>query len=424
MPDEMIPLPMQQTPVVPAQPASKKKVLIISDAASLKHVGQAKVCFEIGKRLMEKFSISQLGFGFGESRPEDTQPCPFPIYPISRPEMGDPKKVIDAIKRVNPDVVLFSHDCWLFPSIGTVRANLPQIKFIGYVTIDGEPIYYQHIEYLKPYDKLISPSHHGARCLVDRWLDLNVDVVPYGLNPNVFHAPKQGKEQLKTDLHKAYMQGSGSYLDLHQKFVGISVGANQDRKNLGLTYEAWKEFEKGKENQVRLLMFVHSASLKDEIGSYDLACFIHDTKTIRIINQVQPDEVIGQFTACADILVHPCCGEGFGLCPLQSMACGTVPIILPFAGLTDYCTSDNTYQVPYITHIGGFHVKRALTSTNNLVAALDQSYKNPEERIKKAINGIETAKNYSWEKCTEGIIRNIEEVLTYDSNSLYFKRLV
>lgn len=402
----------------------KKKVLLCSDSASLKQVGQSKVCYEIGTRLMKSYDVSMLGFGHGDARVEDTIPVPFPIYPISRPDMTDANKVIAAINQVKPDVFLFSHDVWLLPTIPQVRAALPNVKFIGYVTIDGEPVYYQHRVFLKPYDKLISPSHHGKRVLQDRWCDLHIDVVPYGVNHNVFHLPNQGKEQLKTDLHKAFYGSNTNYLDLHQKFIGISIGANQDRKNLGLTYEAWKQFEKGKENQVRLLMFCHSASLKDDIGSYDLACFLHDTKTIRIINTVQPDEIVGQFTACADICVHPCAGEGFGLVPASCMAAGTVPVILPFAGLSDYCTSENSYQVPFITHIGGFHTKRALTSTSNLVAALEQAYRNPEERVRKALAGIETAKEYTWDKCAEGIARNIEEVLTYDVNSLYFKRLV
>lgn len=402
--------------------SDKKKLLWISDSPAIPFVGQSVVSRECLLRLQEHYNVEALGFAHSDCK--DPIKLPFPVIDCSRQDMHDPEKISKLIENSNPDVVLMSHDPWILPTIGHLKYKYPKIKFIGYVTVDGEPCYHGWRHYLKPYDLLISPSKFTATAIKDRWIDMDVDHVPYGVDFKYFHVPSQGKIKLKQELADAYSRMYGSWLDLSNKFVGVFVGANQDRKNLGLIHAAWKQFEQGKEKNVMLVMVVHSASLREDVGTYDLAVFTFDSKTIRIINIPQPIEVIGQFMACADVLVHPCAGEGFGLTIYEAMACGTVPVILNYAAATDVCNESNSYPVPFIKHVGGYHVNRALSTPENLAEALENAYQDQDGRLNRAMNAINTVPNFTWDNCAAGLKKSIDKVLGFSEDLIRVKRVV
>lgn len=409
-------------PTVPAAIAPKPKLLWISDSPDLEFIGQSIVTRNCLNGLKEFYDVTVLGFGAGEV--PNPVPCPYPIIPCTRVDLLDPKKTVELISKANPDVVLFSHDPWLWPTVGIVKAHLPKIKYIGYLTVDGEPAYYAWRPFLTPYDKIICPCNFSKRTLEERWVDLWIDVVPYGIDHKTFHYPAQGKEALKQQLHQAYAQQYGNWLNLTNKFVGIFAGANQDRKNLGLMIEGWTAFEKGKEYDVVLMCFVHSASLKEEAGSYDLAVFLQQSKTMKIINQPVPTEVIGQFMAASDVLVHMSAGEGFGLTAFEAAACGTVPVILNYAALSDHFNNGNAYPVPHILHVGGHHVHRALSSADNLKYELEKAFADRQELQQKSVNAVGLAQQFTWERTISMLKAQIDEVLSYDHDCLYVKRVV
>jgi glycosyltransferase involved in cell wall biosynthesis len=396
---------------------SKPKLLWISDSASLLYVGQSIVSRECLNRLVDKYDVEQLGWGNADVA--DKVKVPYNIIDSQRSDMYDVEKVCGFINQSKPDVVLFSHDPWLWITLPIVRARFPHIKFIGWLTIDGEPAYWKWFDQIKPYDKVIVPAEFCKKTLIDRWMDLNIDVIPYGVDHSIFHFPKQGKAKFKQELQAS----SNNSLNISSKFFGLFVGANQDRKNLALIHEAWREFEKGKEHAVSLIMIVHSASLKENIGTYDLGVFLQDSKTLGIIIQPQPTEVIAKLMAAADVLVHPCNGGGFELCQAQAMACGCVPIIYNYAGCSDYCNDSNCYCMPFVKHCGQFHVHRAVGSQEECVNALNSAYINIEDRNKRIENGIQAVQKFTWENTTEMLTKTIDEVLQHDLETIFFKRI-
>lgn len=396
----------------------KPKLLYISDAATIPFVGQSVVARYVLSRLKDYYEITMLGYSANDVK----NPVPFdlPIIPCARTDFLDANKVIGYIKQASPDVILYSHDCFLAPCIEEVRLSLPQIKFIGWLTVDGEPAYHGWRKMVKPYDKIIVPSEFCKKTLLDRWLDLNISVVPYGVDKTHFHPPSQGKSKLKTQVH----QESQGQFPVHNRFVGFFCGANQDRKNLALIHEAWREFERDKEHSVLMVMFTHSTMMNQEAGTYDLTVFLQDTKTLIINTQPQPVETIGVLMAASDILFHPSMGGGFELTLLEAMAAGTVPVTVNYAGQTDFCNDNNAYCVPYTLTVGGFHVHRAVAKVEDAVAQLNKAYENQEERLQKSMNGIQTASEYSWDKTAEMLKKEIDEVLSYETGSLYMKRII
>lgn len=400
----------------------KIKILFVSDSSRIKQVGQSVVSRNTLTRLQALgYEVENLGFLDSKIRPEETTQVPYNVIDCTREDMFNLPKMVEFIKASDPDVVICSHDPWCFDCTALMQI-FPTKRFLGWITIDGDPLYYAWRRNLKGFHKVISPTNYGKRVIQERYSDINVDVVPYGIDFQQNHYPQQGKEQLKKQLSERNHH-LGDFGSLEGKFVGIYIGANQDRKNLGVIHEAWRQFEKGKEDKAVFMMFVHSAALSSECGAYDLVVFIQDTKTLRIINSVQPDEIIGAYMAAADVLVHPSAGEGFGLTVSNAMACGTVPIILPFAGVTDFCTPENCYPVSYIEHVGGYHVHRAITSAENLAEVIQFAYDNPEDRLAKSKKCVEDSMALTWEKSVQGIDRNIKEVLAMPDNGLYFAKV-
>lgn len=398
----------------------KPKLLWISDSPAIPFVGQSVVARECLSRLSDNYEIEALGFSHASLKPEESEKVDFNIIPCTRPDFHDPAKVVSLIQQSKPDIVCFSHDNWLFPTVGDVKKALPNIKFTTWTTIDGEPAYHGWYRQLKPYDWIYSPTQFGKDTILSRWLDLAVDVVPYGVNHQLFHPPAQGKAVLKQNITKAHH----GQINLNNRFFCLFVGANQDRKNLAIMYEAWKQFEKGKEDKVLFLMVVHSASLTEQLGSFDLSVFIRDSKTLLLYNTPLPKETIGMFTAAADCLFHPCHGEGWGLCISDAMACGTVPIVHNYAGSTDFCKENSAYFIPNILYPGGFHVNRAISPYQDAVKILEQAYNNPEERAKKSACAIEAVKEYTWDRSATMLAEKFKQVLAMDTSHFYVTKII
>jgi len=398
----------------------KPKLLWLSDSPRIEFVGQSVVTRECLKRLQKWYDVIALGYGDEHiSHPVDV---PYQVISCQRSDFinhEDIPKAVEYIKSVNPDVVLFSHDPWLLPVLPQVRMQFPDTKFIGYLTVDGEPAYCRWRSYIRPFDKIVVPTQFSKTTLLDRWLDLNIDIVPYGLDHEIYHPPKQGKALMKKQLQLA----SGGRLQIANRFVGIFVGANQDRKNLGLLHEAWREFEKGKEDNVTLLVFTHSASLTQDVGSYDLPVFTIDTHTLQVVNEPQPLSVIAPIMCASDVLCHFSNGGGFELTCAESMAAGTIPVVLNYAGVTEFCDSENCYEVPYILHVGGQHVHRAVASVDNAVEQLNKAYYDADLREKKAQSGIEAVKRFTWDNTADGLHKSIQETLSYNKDALYVTKV-
>jgi glycosyltransferase involved in cell wall biosynthesis len=108
------------------------------------------------------------------------------------------------------------------------------------------------------------------------------------------------------------------------------------------------------------------------------------------------DEDLPALYNAADLFVYPSIYEGFGLPPLEAMACGT-PVI-----------TSNTSSLPEVVGDGGITVDPY--DVDGLAEAMYEILNNDglrEDMIKK---GLERAKMFSWEKCARETLKVYEEV--------------
>jgi glycosyltransferase involved in cell wall biosynthesis len=108
------------------------------------------------------------------------------------------------------------------------------------------------------------------------------------------------------------------------------------------------------------------------------------------------DEILINLYNRADLFVFPSFYEGFGLPPLEAMACGC-PVVVSNAGsLPEVCGDAAVYCNPY--------------DPEDIARAIYEVLSSEELRNYLSQKGLERAKIFSWEKTAEEILKIIEEV--------------
>ncbi len=106
----------------------------------------------------------------------------------------------------------------------------------------------------------------------------------------------------------------------------------------------------------------------------------------------------------ASCFIYPSFYEGFGLPPLEAMACGCPVIVSGAASLPEACADAALYCDPY-----------DLEDIANKLVMLMNNTKLREELRQK---GLERAKQFTWQKCAREAFAVIEKVLA--SQAFYF----
>ena len=110
------------------------------------------------------------------------------------------------------------------------------------------------------------------------------------------------------------------------------------------------------------------------------------------------DDLLKQFVKHADTLVLPSFYEGFGLPPLEAMACGCPALVSNAASLPEACGDAALYCDP----------RRPQDIADKLVLLLNDS------SLKTSLKqrGLERAKRFTWEACAQKTLEVIERTLS------------
>ncbi|MFU0783664.1 MAG: Glycosyl transferase group 1 [Thermoanaerobacterium thermosaccharolyticum] len=126
--------------------------------------------------------------------------------------------------------------------------------------------------------------------------------------------------------------------------------------------------------------------LSQEMGLYS---------EIRFIDYVSQEDLPYLYSA-AQCLVYPSLYEGFGLPPLEAMACGC-PVI-----------TSNTSSLPEVVGDAGIMV--VPYDVNEIAKAIDLVLSNENLRKEMIEKGLKQAKKFSWRKTAEEILKVYEDV--------------
>ncbi len=200
-----------------------------------------------------------------------------------------------------------------------------------------------------------------------------IDVVPLAYNRERFYP--RGQEGRAGFLAKYSL--NGPYI--------LAVGNLFPYKNIGSLVEAFLRI-KGK--------VAHSLVVvgRKEFAASQLA----DDERVLYTDYV-PDEDLQKFHSYADLLIHPSLSEGFGLTPLEAMACGTPVICSDRASLPEVVGDAGLLFDPDDETALGELILRVLG--------------NEGLRRELSAKGLKRAQLFSWEKTASGILDSCRKAL-------------
>jgi len=109
------------------------------------------------------------------------------------------------------------------------------------------------------------------------------------------------------------------------------------------------------------------------------------------------NQLLHQYFIHAKTLVFPSLYEGFGLPPLEAMACGCPVIVSNAASLPEVCGDAAIYCDPY--------------SVEDIANKIEQLLADKNLQQQMRLKGIERAKTFSWEKTAKKTCEIIEELI-------------
>lgn len=165
----------------------------------------------------------------------------------------------------------------------------------------------------------------------------------------------------------------------------LYVGAIEPRKNLQRLVEAFNVWRRQPENgdlDHKLVMTGGKGWLYGDIFKRIQELGLQDQI---VFTGYVPEEDLPRIYNLAQALVYPSLYEGFGLPPLEAMACGT-PVI-----------SSNCSSIPEVVGESGLLVDPL--SVEELSAALQQVSQSSALRQELSQRGLQRARHFTWENC-------------------------
>jgi glycosyltransferase involved in cell wall biosynthesis len=166
----------------------------------------------------------------------------------------------------------------------------------------------------------------------------------------------------------------------------LYVGSERPRKNLGSLFEAFAVLKKEIPNLN--LLKVGSAGRYDRYrkeSQRKLVC-LGIGLDVAFIEYVSEHDLASYYRS-AELLAYPSLYEGFGLPPVEAMACGC-PVV-----------TSNVSSIPEVVGDAGILVNPH--DVNSLIQAMKRVLTNSRLRDEMVRKGLEQVQKFSWEKTAE-----------------------
>lgn len=402
----------------------KKPILAwASDSPALPFVGNSRVAREFGHRLKSAYELWSIGFNH-HSIPNCKQLEAWPTHNVDRMHNTGVNKdqFLDAMQKINPNVLVVSHDVFIFTFLKDVRAQFPNCKIIGYFTIDGSPIPEYYRSYVFDFcDRILVTSKYGVEVVKNHFYCNDVYWVEHGVNINLFGCDDKVLARQRLELDLEAREEPPFFID-GKEIIFLHVGHNQERKATFRFLRAWHEWQTYSKNADKavLLALIHSRAAAESNGvisqaDYDLAEF-DVTPNLFISNGPFKDEEIAALYKASDFLLHPATNEGFGLTLIEALASRTTPVVCLYSALTDFCSKQNSIPINFELDAHPlYNTRRAHASVrdifNAINTAVDIFYSNPKKLQNKRDHGADEAKKFSWDIAAHKFHEHIQRTL-------------
>jgi glycosyltransferase involved in cell wall biosynthesis len=195
-----------------------------------------------------------------------------------------------------------------------------------------------------------------------------------GVEPARVHVISNGVERRFRPEDQETVNRVKTKFDLRAPYI-LFVGSLEPRKNLKILFEAW---QLGSFDGATLAVVGASGHLypKLRLGSVP--------KGVRLLGRVEDDVLPALYTGATGF-VYPSIYEGFGLPPLEAMACGCAVAVSDIPAHREVCGSCAIYFDPFSPE----DLRRGL----ELLLRLDDPY-----RASQVKAGLVRVDSYNWER--------------------------
>ena len=181
--------------------------------------------------------------------------------------------------------------------------------------------------------------------------------------------------------------------DLEPGYI-LSVGTLEPRKNVPGLLQAFRLLIDAKTTDAPLVLIGGKGWLYDEI--FERAETLHLTERVRFLHNIANTDLPALYSA-ASVLVTPSFYEGFGLPPLEAMACGTPAVVANQASLPEVVGEAGLLIDPDDAEDIAQTITRVLT---------DQPL-----RARMREDGLAQAARFSWERTARETLDVYRQVL-------------
>ena len=257
----------------------------------------------------------------------------------------------------------------------TTIADLIPLR-LPHTTLDNKKAYYKNIkESIKSSAIIITISEHSKKDLLDMF-----DVMPdkiFVTYPPIMLKPLSNEKKNISLFLKKYNLRFRNYI--------LFVGAIEPRKNVGRLIDAYSMLD----TPMPLAIVGKKAWLYQEELAGNL-------ENVRLLGHVPVDELRYLYGG-AYCFVFPSLYEGFGLPPLEAMACGCPVITSTMASLPEVCGDAALYVDPY--------------NTKNITETIETLLNNEKLRTELAEAGKDRAKIFNMQNYVKQIYEAYSKII-------------
>lgn len=317
-------------------------------------------------------------------------------YPIGQPSVNnkdDHDFVLSLLKkRMGPDINAPNFKIW---HQFDLLEHMGKGKYIAYPFFELDTFNdYEKINLAVP-DHICVSSKWGQSILLENGISLPSSVVPLGVDRNIFN-DELGKTRSDS------------------KYVFLNIGKWEVRKSHDILFYIFDQaFPDQKDVELWILASeqTNSYSSVDDLNKWKA---MYNSDRIKLFSGFNTQEEIAQLIANADCGLYPSRAEGWNLELLETMSMGKPTIATNYSAHTEFCTSDNCYLVNIDETEKAFDgkafqgqgnwAKLGKNQIDNIIEHMRFVYNN---KINTNLNGIETAKKYSWSNSAHSVLRCI-----------------
>jgi glycosyltransferase involved in cell wall biosynthesis len=371
--------------------------------------GFGRVAHSLLKYLKDDYDITGVGVNYHG----DPHTLGIKVYPatidVNRGIYGE-NRVCDLLNGQDFDIVFIINDAWVvdkYLAFIKERVKKPFPKIVVYTPVDSSP---HDPEWYRNFDivtKLVAYTEFGRMIIKDASPQLEPEVIPHGVDLEVFHKTHKSRRESKEEFFTPYQDKIriGDFID---SFIVLSAARNQPRKRLDITMQGFAKFARNKPSNVKLYM--HCGMIDSSINVDKLAARfgIADRLIVSSVGrgiQTVSDFRMNSIFNSTDVGINTSMGEGWNLPSHEHAATGAIQLVPNHSShreiYNDGCgvfmdtyaeyTLDNTLMVG------------KLISPDEVAAKLEFVYTHPEEAQKIAQAGYErlTSDVYNWKNISK-----------------------